>query len=178
MKDELRDFIQDNRAEFDEHTVDKEALWAKIDSQLGDEAKKVIPLWKRANWRVAASVVLLLGCVLFFNNLTSGDPEQEIVYEELQEVDHYYGSLVEQQILLIQNSSNLSEEERQDFLSVIDELDREYKGLKEELKEGINNEKIIEAIIHNYRQKIELMEKLLLRSHPPKKEYDEQEIVL
>ncbi|MDC8002681.1 hypothetical protein POV27_01335 [Aureisphaera galaxeae] len=178
MKDELRDFIQEHRNEFDEHKIDKDALWSKIEAELEEEPKKVIPLWKRHRWKIAASILIILGSTFFFGYLNSPGIEENIVYEELQEVDNYYGSLVNQQIQLIKNHPNLSPQEQEDFLALIDELDVEYKGLKEELKEGINNEKIIEAIIHNYRQKIELMEKLLQRSLPSKKEYDEQEIVL
>ncbi len=178
MKDELKEFIQTHRSEFDDHQIDKEALWAKIDEELAESPKKVIPIWKKHRWKIAASIVLILGGTFFFNNFRTEDPSNGIVYEELQEVDSYYGALVSQQIELIKSHPNLSAQEQQEFLTLIDELDSEYKILKEELKEGINNERIIEAIIHNYRKKIELMEKLLRRSHPLKREYDEQEVIL
>ncbi len=178
MKDELKDFIQQHRTEFDEHQVDKETLWAKIEAELPEEPKKVVPMVRRYRWRIAATIVLLLGAAWGFNGLMGSNSEHDVVYEELQDVDNYYGSLVEQQIQLIKSNPNLSEDEQDDFLSLIDELDAEYKRLREELKEGINNERIIEAIILNYRKKIQLMEKLLQRSHPVKKEYDEKEIIL
>ena len=63
-------------------------------------------------------------------------------------------------------------------MSLIDDLDSEYKILKEELKLGINNEKIIEAIINNYRKKIQLMEDLLRRTYPIKTDFEDEAIIL
>ena len=87
-------------------------------------------------------------------------------------------SLVENQIQLIKSIPNLSVADQDDFLLLIDDLDEEYNKLKKELKTGVNNEKIIEAIINNYRKKIKLMEDLFKRLYPIKTDFDDGELVL
>ena len=106
------------------------------------------------------------------------DPEQQIVNKELYDIDNHYKLLVDNQVALIKNNLNLSKEDQEDFLLLIDDLDEEYNKLKEELKLGINNEKIIEAIISNYRKKIKLMEDLLERSYPVKTDFEDEAITL
>jgi len=43
----------------------------------------------------------------------------------------------------------------------MDELDAEYEILKLEMQEDINTEQILEAIVVNYKKRIELIENLL-----------------
>ncbi|GAB1856469.1 hypothetical protein MHTCC0001_13040 [Flavobacteriaceae bacterium MHTCC 0001] len=181
MMDELKKYTTENRTKFDEYHLeeaDSLRLWGDIVSELPETAKKVIPLWKKTSFKVAASIVLLIGCTFFF--LLSGEqnPEQQIVNQELYDIDNHYQLLVNNQVELIKNNLHLSKEDKDDFLLLIDDLDAEYKTLKEELKLGINNEKIIEAIISNYRKKIQLMEDLLERSYPVKTDFEDEAIIL
>lgn len=179
--EELKKYTTAHQDKFDDHNLeeaDRLRLWGEIVSELPETPKNVIPLWKKPVFRVAASIVLLLGCTFFFLLSGSQDPEQQIVHEELYDIDNHYKLLVNNQIELIKNNTHLSKEDQDDFLSLIDDLDKEYKTLKEELKLGINNEKIIEAIINNYRKKIQLMEDLLERSHPVKTDFEDEAIIL
>ncbi|WP_456438933.1 hypothetical protein [Psychroserpens sp.] len=181
MKDELEKFIIENKSEFDDHKleeVDKLKLWCQISEDPSEEPKKVIPLWKKPVFKIAASIMLLLGCSLSFIMLNNNNYENSIVNEELYEIDNHYKSLVNNQIQLIKNNSNLSVADQDDFLLLIDDLDTEYNKLKKELNTGVNNERIIEAIINNYRKKIELMEDLLKRLYPIKTNFDDGELIL
>ncbi len=183
MMDELKKYTQQHKDRFDDYDldeVDKLRLWSNIVSGLPeDEAPvKVIPLWRRPALRVAASIILLIGCLVFFFGGEGVITENEMANTELYEIDNHYKLLVENQIKLIKNNSHLSKKDQDDFLQLIDDLDDEYGVLKEELKLGINNEKIIEAIINNYRKKIKLMEDLLERSYPPVKETIEDEAII
>lgn len=181
MMDELKKYTAENQGRFDDYDldeVDKLRLWGDIVSELPDAPAKVIPLWKKPTFRVAASIVLLIGCTFFFLLSGGQDPEQQIVNQELYDIDNHYQLLVNNQVELIKNNIHLSKEDQDDFLSLIDDLDAEYKKLKEELKLGINNEKIIEAIISNYRKKIQLMEDLLERSYPTKTDFEDEAITL
>lgn len=181
MMDELKKYTTENQGKFDDYDldeVDKLRLWGDIVSELPEAPTKVIPLWKKPAFRVAASVVLLIGCTFFFMLSGGQDTEQQIVNQELYDIDNHYQLLVNNQVELIKNNVHLSKEDQDDFLSLIDDLDEEYKKLKEELKLGINNEKIIEAIISNYRKKIQLMEDLLERSYPTKTDFEDEAITL
>ncbi|WP_298417928.1 hypothetical protein [uncultured Kordia sp.] len=181
MKDELKDYIQSHRNEFDDHSideVDRLKLWGKISEQLPETPKKVIPLWKKASFRVAAAVVLLFGCMFAYFATNQSTGEYDMVSEEFRQIDTHYKSLVENQIQLVKSSTNLSKAAQEEFLSYIDELDKEYLNLKKELKQGVNNQIIIEAIINNYRKKIQLMEDLLRRSYPTQNTLDDGELIL
>jgi hypothetical protein len=181
MKDELKEYIQAHKNEFDDHSVaevDKLKLWSKISEQLPETPTKVIPLWKKASFRVAASVVLLVGCLFMYFATNQNDGEYDMVSEEFRQIDTHYKSLVQNQIQLVKSSTNLSKTAQAEFLSYIDELDQEYLNLKEELNQGVNNQIIIEAIINNYRKKIQLMEDLLRRSYSTQNTIDDGELIL
>ncbi len=179
--DKLKSYTSKHKGEFDDFDldeVDKLRLWGDIVTELPEAPVKVIPLWKRTGFRVAASIVLLIGCTFFFLLFGGQDVEQQIVNQELYDIDNHYQLLVNNQVELIKNNLNLSKEDQDDFLSLIDDLDEEYLKLKDELKLGINNERIIEAIISNYRKKIKLMEDLLERSYPVKTDFEDEAITL
>ncbi|EDP96845.1 hypothetical protein KAOT1_16818 [Kordia algicida OT-1] len=181
MKDELKNYIQSHKNQFDDHSineVDKLALWEKISEQLPETPKKGIPLWKKASFRVAAAIVLLFGCLFLYFNTNKTAGEYDMVSDEFRQIDTHYKSLVQNQIQLVKTSANLSKQEQEAFLSHIDTLDKEYIKLKKELKQGVNNQLIIEAIINNYRKKIQLMEDLLRRSYPVQNTADDGELIL
>jgi len=181
MKDELKTYTTKHEGKFDNFDldeVDRLRLWSHIVSELPEKPKKIIPLWNKPAFRVAASVLLLLGCTLFFFMSGNRNIEHQIANEELYEIDNHYKLLVSTQINLIKNNTHLSKADQDDFLLLIDDLDSEYEILIEELKLGINNEKIIEAIINNYRKKIQLMEDLLKRSYPIKTDFEDEAIIL
>lgn len=182
MKDELEKYIVENRREFDDYKLDevhKLKLWDNINENLQDkQPQKVIPIWKQPVFKIAASIIIVLGFTFSFYRLSGNESENDIVNLELNEIDNYYKSLVNNQIQLIKNSQTLSTEDQEDFLLLIDDLDSEYNTLKQELKERINDQKVIEAIIENYRKKIQLMENLLERSYQTKTNIDEGELIL
>ena len=181
MNDELKTYTTKHEGKFDDldlDEVDKLRLWSHIVSELQETPKKVIPLWRKPSFRVAASVIILLGCTIFFFMKSNQITEHDIANEELYEIDNHYKLLVSNQINLIKNNTHLSKADQDDFLSLIDDLDNEYDILKAELKLGINNEKIIEAIINNYRKKIQLMEDLLRRTYPIKTDFEDEAIIL
>jgi len=181
MKDELRRYTTKNKRKFDDYDLDeveKLRLWSDIVSDLPEAPKKTVLLCRKQAFKLAASILLLLGCTLFFLMSGNRNTEDQIANEELYEIDNHYKLLVNNQINLIKNNTHLSKADQEDFLSIIDDLDNEYKVLKDELKLGINNEKIIEAIINNYRKKIQLMENLLTRSYPIKTDFEDEAIIL
>jgi hypothetical protein len=48
-----------------------------------------------------------------------------------------------------------------DLENDLHELDEYCKNLKSDLKDNVNNEEVIEAMIHSYRMKLEILESLL-----------------
>ena len=181
MMDNFEKHIRENKQAFDVHKVDKDKLWQGIASQLDDKPQpKVIPLWKSKKLRVAASIVLLMGLSLMTFFVLNNQTQNMDAYanEELLEIDMHYQHLVYQQVQLVKNHPKLSDKDKKEFLSFIDELDKEYDQLKLEMQNNLDNELILEAIVQNYKKRIELIENLLRQINASKKEMDYEGYVL
>ena len=161
--DNFEKHIRENTTEFDEHKADKAKLWAAIAQELKTEEPKVIPLWKSPMLRIAASVVLLIGLAGFIGMsvLENGTTETQYASKELLDIDMHYNSLVAYQVQLVKDNKNLSSTYKDEFLTFMDELDEEYAVLKLEMNKNLDNELVLEAIVKNYKKRIELIENLL-----------------
>lgn len=157
--------IRDNKKLFDEHKADRAKMWAKIELELSNTEPKVVPLWKSPLFKVAASVVLLLLLSFLIGITVYGSFQQggqsNVVSQELMDIDMHYSNLVQHQVQLVKDHPDLSQEDKEEFLSFMDELDEEYEVLKLEMQKNLGNERVLEAIIGNYKKRIELIENLL-----------------
>ena len=63
--------------------------------------------------------------------------------------------------------------DKAEFLSFMDELDAEYEVLREEMRNNLDNERVLEAIVANYKKRIELIENLLQQLNDAKQPDDE-----
>lgn len=169
--DNFEKHIRENAAQFDTQKADRAKLWANISAELQKEEPKVIPLWKRPMLRIAASVVLLVGIAGFIglSIYGGGTAETQYVSKELLEIDMHYQNLVSYQVQLVRSNPNLTEEDKAEFLSFMDELDAEYETLREEMRKNLDNERVLEAIVANYKKRIELIENLLKQINDAKK---------
>ena len=161
--DNFEKHIRANKEAFDGQKADRAKLWANIEAQLEPSEPKVIPLWKSPMLRIAATVLVILGIsgligISFLNGSTN---ENNFVSKELQDIDTHYKGLVSYQVQLVKNNDKLSDADKEEFLSFMDELDTEYEQLKLEMKNNLDNELVLEAIVSNYRKRIELIENLL-----------------
>jgi len=164
--------IQKNKYLFEEHKADRSKMWAEIESKLPRKKTKTIRLWHSSFLKMVASILVLLGTytlISFFTNNLSHNQENSFVNIELQEIDMHYKGLVSAQVNLVKNHKELSEEEKVAFLSFMDELDEEYEVLKLEMNKNLDSELVLEAIVSNYKKRIELIENLLHRINSSKK---------
>lgn len=162
--DNFEKHIRENAAEFDEHKADRSKMWANIAAELKNEEPKVIPLWKSPMIKIAASIVLMLGIAGIIGLTVFGSGSSvgtQYASKELLDIDMHYKGLVSYQVQLVKDNPNLSEEDKTEFLSFMDELDAEYGQLRLEMQKNLDNELVLEAIVSNYKQRIELIEKLL-----------------
>lgn len=180
--DNFEKHIKENKEAFNVHKVDKNKLWKGIASQLEENDKvKIIPLWKSRKLRVAASIILLMGLSLTTFLMVS-DPVSQMgegyANEELLDIDMYYKNLVFQQVQLVKNHPTLAAEDKEEFLSFMDELDDEYEQLRLEMQNNLDNELVLEAIVNNYKKRIELIENLLKQINASKNETDYEGYIL
>ncbi|HDZ05930.1 hypothetical protein LCGC14_0122270 [marine sediment metagenome] len=161
--DQFEKNIRENKSVFDDQKADLTKMWAHIEAELNGNQPKVIPLWKSPMLRIAASIVLVMGLlgligISAFSGVTT---ETNYVSQELQDIDMHYQGLVSYQVQLVQSNQQLSDSDKEEFLSFMVELDTEYKQLKIEMQNNLDNKLVLEAIIGNYKKRIELIENLL-----------------
>jgi len=161
--DNFEKHIRGNAAEFDDHKADRAKMWAHIAGELKTETPNVIPIWKSPILRIAATLLILLGIASFIGLQVFGSANSETQYasKELLDIDMHYKGLVSYQVQLVKDNPNLSEEDKTEFLSFMDELDAEYEELRLEMQKNLDNEQVLEAIVSNYKQRIALIEQLL-----------------
>ncbi len=175
--DNFEKHVRDNREMFNVHKADKATMWAKIETELEQPKQKVIPLWKSPMIRIAASILIVLGVTAFISLfvLRQGNIEEgTFASKELQDIDMHYNYLVMEQVTLVKNHPDLSPTDREEFLSFMEDLDIEYVQLKLEMRKNLDNELVLEAIVGNYKKRIELIENLLRQINESKKIIDDE----
>ncbi len=160
--DQLEKYIKDNRAAFDERKP-PEDIWRKLDQQLGSEKPhKTIRLWR--GFRVAASVLLLIGIgsllgMYVANRNFAAESIADKLPNDFLELEEYYQKEINGK--LIQLASFQSE--KQTVEMDMEQLDAALQELKEDILSAPkgSEEQIINAMILNYRTKIELLETVM-----------------
>jgi hypothetical protein len=157
--DKLEEFIKGNKADLDKYEPSK-STWRGI--RVGLKKRRTIsPVWFSA----VAAVVLILGISIIimylfqkknsdFFSSNSGQPA-------LKETEVYYKTqmntlYLEAKPLLI-NQPVIARELKNDMAH----LDSIRTDLKKDLKDNVANQEVIEAMIQNYRIKLQLLEDML-----------------
>ncbi|RIV71553.1 hypothetical protein [Flagellimonas aequoris] len=161
--DRFEQHIRKHTELFETHRADRDKLWNAISQELDNDknVRMMFPKWS-FGWRIAASLLVLVGCSVFFvlhNGF--GEVPNDLESSELREIDGYYQGLVDYQTHLIMEHQGLSKTIKDEFLKSLEVLDDEYEKLRAELQINLDNQRVIAAIIQLYKKKIELMEKLL-----------------
>ncbi|WP_299248331.1 hypothetical protein [uncultured Aquimarina sp.] len=177
--DDFEKYIKENKLLFDEHKPDRTKLWSHIDAELNADFKEeTVTFWRSPMIKIAAAVVILIGVFSLTTIFTASHESNDFANQELNDIDTYYKNLVSFQVELVKNNAKLSKEDKEEFLSFMDELDKEHLLLKEEMTANLNNEYILEAIIQNYKKRIELIENLLEQIKDSKKSDDNEGYIL
>lgn len=166
-KDKLEQFIIDHRKDFDDQEI-PEGLWDRIQKP----STKHYRSWKRWSMRIAAAVVIF-AAAWFANDLSDQSREtlwaedQEIPREDLEqyrlllEAELFYTSRIKEAKTELSTLAGNNKSILQDINSDLDELDEVFEELKNDLRENGDNQEVIEAMIQNYRIKLEILEEML-----------------
>jgi len=177
--DKLEQFILDNRSDFDDLTPSADS-WKQI--------KADIRPVRRINWtgrlvRVAAAVVIFVSSYIFidynFNkdNGIDGLAQQNAaeMYENipvLAEARAYYSGQITNMEAEVYRMAGQDSPLKAEIDTEFEELDRMFTELKADLKDNAANEEVVEAMIQNYRIKLQILEEILIQL----KNADEQNI--
>lgn len=170
----MEDFVRQHRDEFDVREPDP-SLWLKINPQNVVRKKDRRLAWLRY---AAAAAVLFAGLsagIYFISGAGAGsDQLYGDLYREIMETEAYYTGLVNQKYDELQPLMTSTPELKEELDYDLNELDQIYEELKEDLKDNAGNPEVIEAMIQQYRTKVEILEDLLNQlKEKENKDYEE-----
>ncbi len=161
--DKLEKFVTNHRNEFDIYEP-SEGLWKKIKTPKVYKTSNYIWMWK------AAVIVLVFGASFWAQNnmknqkqmmsMKNNKTNPEILIPELAEANKYYTGLIQTKLNEVQSALVRYPEIKKDMHHEMAELDSVYQSLKNDLKDNISNPEIIDAMIQNYRLKLNLLEQI------------------
>ncbi len=162
MSDRLEDFVKQHREQFDLHEPDP-SVWLRINPDNVKQEKGR----RSMRWlRVAAAIAVIFagfsaGIYFLSGGSTESDQYSSELYQEMQETEEYYKLMVSQRYDELRPflASNPAASEM--LTADLDELDEVFIELKRDLKDNASNPEVIEAMILNYRVKLEILEDLL-----------------
>ena len=162
MSDRLEDFVKQNREQFDLHQPDP-SIWLKINPANAPVVRERKPV----RWlRVAAAVAMIFagssaGIYFLAGGNSKADMHSDEIYIEMQETQQYYTQMVAQRYDELRPFLATDPVANEMLTADMEELDEVYEDLKEDLKDNVSNPEVIEAMILNYRVKLEILEDLL-----------------
>ncbi len=162
MSNSLEDFVRQHREEFDLREPDP-SVWLKINPANAPVMKGQGPLrWLRV---AAAIAVIFAGSSVGIYYLTGGSSEADLysdeVYIEMQETEEFYTRMVSERYNELKPFLASDPMANEMLTADFEELDQVYRELKNDLKDNISNTEVIEAMVQNYRLKLEILEDLL-----------------
>ncbi len=158
--DKLEEHIRKNRGDFDKYNPPA-GVWIRIKKEL-NTGKSLQRQWIS----LAAMIIIIFGtAIIFFKpQYRWANKENDITfrrYPQLKETEIYYNNLVnslyKEASPLLTRNPDLKKEINTD-LSQIDSI---CTDIKKDLKDNISNQDVIEALIQNYRNKINILEDML-----------------
>lgn len=166
--DDFEKYIINNRMDFGpDHDVPD--VWDKVKKRTRQEERLKLS-WR--HWTsIAASVLVIFTLSYFFHDYRAGLETQKSNQHanalddprllQLLEADEYYTAEIsykkEELFRLASNEPGLESEINKDLA----DLDAVLAELKRDLGDNANNEEVIEAMMQNYRLKLEILEDML-----------------
>jgi hypothetical protein len=157
--DKLEKFIKENRNSLDRYDPSADT-WRKIKKGIGAGRK---PAFKWIS--IAAMVVLILGSALLVFNMTirrnnlfgTSYAEQK----DLKETEIFYKSTVNTLYLEARPMLTGQPEIKEELDNDLARIDSLCADMRKDLKDNVANEEVVEALIQNYRIKIQILEDML-----------------
>jgi hypothetical protein len=180
--DKLEKYILDHRDQFDDQEPDP-AIWDRVETR---KAPLIRINWKDVAWKAAAVAAIFVASYFFHDYMASRNQSPEKLFgkkledaspmvRELIEAEAYYSSMISQkQDEIFQLTASNPEIRHEIDMEMVD-LDRVYSELKEDLKDNAHNEEVIEAMIQNYRLKLDILEEMLSQLKQSDESQNEQD---
>lgn len=151
MSDPLKRYVASNRSDFEVFPFDEETGWNEIASKL----PPVKPNSRRISpWLYVAASVLLVA-VVGISILRPGQGDAAYT-SEIMEAKVYYQQMVDGKISLVK--ARMDDDA---LFADLEAMDEAFTALEKDLKDDVDNEEVVAAMIDNYRLKLSILEKIL-----------------
>jgi len=172
----LEEFVKANREDFDVRQPDP-SLWLRINP--ASEKPKANRQIRWLRYAVAAAVIFaFVSAGIYFITGTNPSPEKLYgeLYREIMEAEAYYTGIVDQKYNELTPWLSSSPELKEELDYDLDELDQIYLDLKSDLQDNVGNPEVIDAMIQQYRMKVEILEQLLNQlKEKEKQDYEDKD---
>ena len=157
--DRIEKFIKDNRHDLDKYDPSPD-IWDRIRKKVGFKKGSAV------KWlSIAAMILFVLGTAVTIFIVTNrridllgpGFAEQE----ELKETEIFYNSMINTLYLEARPMLTGQPEIQKELDTDLAQIDSLCADIKKDLKDNVSNEQVIEALIQNYRIKIQILEDML-----------------
>ncbi len=164
MTDKLENLIKDNRGSFDDLTPPGD-MWDRISRNQEKVGRRRNIVIYRISSAAAVLIIALIGYTYLFtpkNQVT----ELSDFQKEILETEQYYNSklmLKKQQVFKLTSNKPDIKTDIEEELAL---LDSALMELKNDLNDNIANAEVVEAMIQNYRMKLQILEDILMYLEP------------
>lgn len=152
MPDNLKKYIVENRENVDQYPFDADSGWNEIKDRLRTRPSRMILINRVWAYSAIALLCLALATVL----LAAGGRGAGQMPKEVLEVQSYYQTMID--VRMVQLQSRIEDEA---LLEDIEALDIAFTELKADLQDDAQNAEVVEAMIENYRLKLQILERVL-----------------
>lgn len=173
MTDKLDKYIEENRGSFDDLTPSGD-MWERISQ---DTQKKRGLSRKLITYRISGAAAILIVALFGYNYFSTSQPQQQhmsAAYEEVLETEQYYNNKVLQKKQQIFKLTSSDPDIKTDIEAELALLDKAMLELKNDLQENISNTEVVEAMVQNYRMKLQILEDILKYIEPQQEIETEQ----
>lgn len=176
MSDRLEEFVKQHHEQFDLREPDP-SIWLKINPANVQVTNQRMPM----RWlRIAAAVAMIFAGstagIYFLKGEKAGtDQYSSELYREMKDTEQYYNQMVSDRYNELKPFLSSNPGAKAMLTTDMEELDQVYRELKEDLKDNASNPEVIEAMILNYRVKLEILEDLLNQLKEKENQNDEKD---
>jgi len=154
--DKLKEHIDRNRPDFEIYDFEPgnwDSLAETLEKREAGANHNLFYGW----WKIASMILLAVGLFAFWQSKSNQNAAM-IENSDWLEAKNFYGEKIAvQQTRISRFKDNLDDEIFED----IEALDEAFRDLKKDLKENVDNEEVVSAMIKNYKIKIEVLERIL-----------------
>jgi hypothetical protein len=148
--DRLEDYIRKNKDDLDKYEPSPD-VWRGIRKEM-HRGRRELAGWLSA----AAMIAVILGTSALFYAASQNKADPEVIESEI-----YYNNLVNdlfsQAAPLLTGYPDLEKE----LMTDMSQIDSICADIKKDLRDNIDNQEVIEALISNYRIKTQILEEML-----------------